>query len=277
MKVLLTTALSSFVALGTVSAWAADASTDVNGDQTQDQTINPDDQSGAYGSDTQQPATGEDVTKPKTEEVVPVIPVVPVVPEADTEHHRDDALTAADLDRAERHRNPMAGVGITAGAGVTGFANSNVNNIIDPGVDYQVKLDFGTHSPLGLEAGYIGSAQNISARGLDNSAVLISNGVEGDLKLKLGAGLVQPYVMGGAAWRRYDITNESFNTSDVRDQDDVFELPVGAGIGWNYGGLLVDGRAAYRFAMQENLLPGVGSSDLGLDAWSFTLRAGWQF
>ena len=37
-------------------------------------------------------------------------------------------------------------------------------------------------------------------------------------------------LVGGASWVRYSIVNSRVNTSDVRDSDDVFAIPVGAGL-----------------------------------------------
>ena len=55
------------------------------------------------------------------------------------------------------------------------------------------------------------------------------------------------------------------NTSDVSDQDDVLEVPMGIGIGYRYQGLIFDARAAYRLAVDEDLVPasdGDGASEL---------------
>ena len=82
----------------------------------------------------------------------------------------------------------------------------------------------------------------MNALGLDPNAVLVSNGVEGDLRLNLGTWYVQPFVFGGASWVRYDITNENFNTSDVANSDDTFAIPVGGGIAYNYRNFMLDAR-----------------------------------
>ncbi len=289
MKFLLKTALSAFVALGMMAtANAQDDESQVQDPMVEEELPVEEEDTGAYGEEPQQPPAeelGHDRPMPSGEmrteeetEVVPVIPVVPVDPDAVDEEERTGVITApVEEEVEEEDRRPMFGLGVSAGAGVTGFANDNANDIIDPGVDYTARLHVGGNSPIGLEAGYVGSAQNIDTTGLDNSAVLISNGVEGALRLNLSTGVVQPYVIGGLAWRRYDITNEDFNTSSVNDEDDILEVPVGAGLAWRYGGALVDGRANYRFASQEDLIPGVNNDDLGLDTWSFTLRAGWEF
>jgi hypothetical protein len=295
MKFLLTTALSAFVALGTATVHAQeDETTDPYGEEAAEEVDEQiDEESGAYGEEAQPPATeemeqpapaGEQGMEGEETETVPVIPVVPVDPdEIERDQERvmegDAEMTEEEKARDEEvsRRAPTAGIGVSAGAGVIGFSNGDVNDIIDPGVAYTARLHVGGNSPIGFEAGYIGSAHNVDAAGLDGDSVLVSNGIEGAVRLNLGTGLVQPYVLGGLAWRRYDITNEDFNTSDVREEDDVLEIPVGAGLAWRYGGVLVDGRAAYSFATQEDLLPGVEDDDLGLDSWNFTLRAGFEF
>ena len=80
-------------------------------------------------------------------------------------------------------------------------------------------------------------ADAISALGVDSSAMLVGNGVQGALRLNGTIDApVQPFVFGGAAWRRYDLTNTSINTSDLAGSDDVLEIPMGVGLSGRWAG-----------------------------------------
>jgi hypothetical protein len=162
-------------------------------------------------------------------------------------------VTPPDDDYGERER---AGIAITAGAGASGFTNSNLRGETEFGGDWGVRLTFGTRSPLAFEASYIGSAQRIEALGLDDNAYLVSNGAQGALRFNITADLpVQPFLFAGLAWRRYDLANTATNLSDVDDVDNVVELPLGAGIAGKAAGLIIDVRGEFRPAFDEDLLP----------------------
>lgn len=149
-----------------------------------------------------------------------------------------------------------AGVSLAAGGGASGFTNDALRNTTDVGGDWDVRATVGTRSPIAFEGSYIGSAQQINALGLDDSAVLVGNGVQGALRLNATVDLpVQPFVFAGAAWRRYDLTNTNQNLSDVQGEDDVLEVPMGAGIAAHLGGLVLDVRGEFRASAMEDLMP----------------------
>jgi hypothetical protein len=90
---------------------------------------------------------------------------------------------------------------------------------------------------------------------------------------------VQPFVYGGGAWRHYDLTNESFNTSDVANHSDVFELPVGVGVAGYIMGFMGDVRAEYRGAWGDEIIaePDRNSSSAiigDMDRWAVTASLG---
>lgn len=176
------------------------------------------------------------------------------------------------------------GVGIAAGGGAGGFINDNLRGATDPGGDWDVRAIFGTRSPLAVEASYIGSAQPISALGVDNNAVLVGNGVQGALRLNATFNLpVQPFAYAGAAWRRYDVTNTATNTSDLRDSDNVLEVPMGLGIAGHYEGLLLDMRGEFRLARNADLLPNTSATTLAnsdfasMNRWGVNANIGMEF
>lgn len=150
-------------------------------------------------------------------------------------------------------REPM-GFSITAGGGLTQFINPTVQDFTDPGGLWGVRAAYGTRSRVALEAAYLGSAQNIEALGLDEDAVLLSTGLDATARLNLLTGAWQPYVTVGAAWKRYDLVRADINTSSVRDDDNVFEVPLSLGVSYRFRNLVIDGRAAFRPAVGSGLL-----------------------
>jgi hypothetical protein len=141
-----------------------------------------------------------------------------------------------------------------------------------------VTVGYGIQRYLGLESSYIGSAQSIDALGLDTSAVLVGNGVQGAVRVNVLTTAFQPFIYGGAAWRHYNLTNENFNTSDVADSDDVLEVPAGVGISWVYRGVLLDARGEYRFAFEEDMVPSLTRADTaGMDRWGVSANIGFSF
>lgn len=158
--------------------------------------------------------------------------------------------------RDQRSMLERLGVGITAGGGVAGFTDSELRDTTGDGGDWDVRATFGTRSLLAFEASYLGSAQTIDSLGLDDSAILVGNGIQGNLRVNaMPDFVVQPFAFGGVAWRRYDLTNADTNTSAVNDSDDVIEFPVGVGVAYRYRGLLLDARGEVRFATEEDLVP----------------------
>jgi hypothetical protein len=176
------------------------------------------------------------------------------------------------------------GMAISAGGGVTDFLDNDAEDMTEIGGAWDVRLALGTRSWIGLEAGYIGSMHDIAALGLDPDAALMSNGLEGLVRVNLGTFAIQPYAVGGVGWSRYELVNDDFNTSSVNDEDDVLTVPVGAGLSTylgrgEAGAFMLDARFTYRAAFREDLLdPGTGNEEQeDLDNWAATLRLGYEF
>lgn len=173
---------------------------------------------------------------------------------------------------------PMSriGVAIAAGGGAGGFVNDTLRNATDVGGNWDVRATIGTRSPIAFEGSYIGSAQGINALGLDNNAVLVGNGAQGALRLNATLDFpVQPFAYGGLAWRRYELTNTNRNLSDVRDNDDVLEVPLGVGIAGKASGLILDLRGEYRIARNADLIPNVNADTLTSSSSDFAAMNRW--
>jgi hypothetical protein len=208
------------------------------------------------------------VPPPATTVVTPPTPVV-VVPNAER------PVNVNVYPRRE------VGMSVSLGGGVGEFSDSALRDRTGVNGEYEARVQLGTRSPIALEAAYVGTAGSIDALGLDDNAVLLSNGVEGLARVNFGVGRIQPFVVGGASWVRYSIVNSKINTSDVRDRDDVFAVPVGAGLATYMGdtGFMADVRFMYRFTFNDDLIqPTPTNSDgTSLANWNVSLRLGYAF
>lgn len=198
----------------------------------------------------------------------------------------DPVTFADDDDPSDDHLMTRFGMALTVGGGIVDFMDDDARALGDMGGAWEARLTVGTRSPLAIEAAYVGSAHNIDALGLDGSAVLLGTAVETDLRVNFATGPVQPYVFGGIGYTRYDVTNEDFNTSSVNDSEQMGHLPLGAGIGTQWGGFLLDVRGTVRPAFEDDLVdePALEDDPLDendtatdLDTWSVAARLGWEF
>ncbi len=163
------------------------------------------------------------------------------------------------------------GMSVEGGGGVTGFLDNDIRDVTKTGGGYNVRLTYGTRSPIALEAAYVGSTQAIDALGLDRNALLMSNGAEGLARVNLATGMWQPFVAAGVAWRHYNIRSD-VNTSNVKDTDDVVEIPAALGLAFRNKGFLVDARAGYRQSFSNDLL---GTANLS--SWQGNVNLGVEF
>ena len=208
----------------------------------------------------------------------PVVTETVVVTKAEptyTPVYTEPLYVASDKPFLERY-----GVGFVIGGGVEGFTNDSMRNSTQDGGNWDVRAIFGTRDWVGFEAAYIGSAQSIDALGLDNDALLVGNGAQANLRLNLTKdSLVQPFAFAGAAWRRYNLRNVSVNTSDVRDSDDVLEIPMGVGLAYKYQGFMIDARGEFRAATGEDLMPSLTSTGerAEMHRWGVNANIGYAF
>ncbi|HEY4219880.1 MAG TPA: hypothetical protein VGO62_01025, partial [Myxococcota bacterium] len=151
---------------------------------------------------------------------------------------------------------------------------------------WDARLGVGSRSIIGLEADYQGGARNINALGLNDSAYLMNNGIEGLVRLnvpitKFASGsILEPYAFGGAGWQHYSLNNVTTNTSDVESADDVLDIPVGVGLDLGIKGFTIDGRVTYRQALYSSLFGGDAGSSFAsnsLNSWGAGASLGFEF
>jgi hypothetical protein len=174
---------------------------------------------------------------------------------------------------------PRIGAAFLVGGGFQDFSRSNARNVTGQGGYWNARLIFGTRQFVGFEAAYVGSARDINALGLASNAMLVSNGAEGVLRINVpiqmrGDALIEPFAFGGAGWSRYHVTRSATNTSDIAPNDDVLEVPYGAGLGFSAAHFMADARFTYRSSFYNDLLRTTGGR---LDNWSAGGQIGFEF
>jgi hypothetical protein len=177
-----------------------------------------------------------------------------------------------------RSAGPPSGYGIdfALGGGVTNFTGASARGVSSPGGQWNARLTLGTRLPVGLEASYLGSAQDLTAAGLDERAYLLGNGAEAALRLALPIArdqwLVSPFAIAGFGWTHYSLQRTSFNASDILGSDDVYSIPLGAGLSGTFYGVTADARFTYRPTFSDEMLGGRDMSN-----WAVTGNLGYEF
>lgn len=168
----------------------------------------------------------------------------------------------------------IKGLGMEAevGGGVQRFIDSGATSVMNTGGAWTARLIVGTRTHIAGEAAYVGTAQTMNALGLSDNAVLLSNGVEGAVRINVLTGDWQPYALAGYTWRRYTITNSAVNTSSVADAANVSEIPVAMGLAYRFKGLVADVRFGLHNAFSSSLLP-----QTNLSSFSVNGKVGFEF
>ena len=142
------------------------------------------------------------------------------------------------------------GGALMVGGGYEDFTNSTLNNMTSGAGAWNARVVAGTRQFVGLEAAYVGAARNIDALGLSNDATLISNGVEGNVRVNIPivrqVSMIEPFGFVGLGWSHYHVGNTQTRTSDLAANDDVMTVPLGAGLEYSYKAFIADARFTYR-------------------------------
>ncbi len=168
----------------------------------------------------------------------------------------------------------ISGMGMDAeiGGGVQDFIDRGATGITNIAGNWTARLILGTRSHLAGEAAYVGSAMGMNVLGLSDTAVLVSNGVEGALRFNVLTGDWQPYALAGYTFRRYTIQNSAVNTSSVLNADNVSEIPLAVGIAYRAQGFVGDLRFNYNNAFNSKLIP-----DTNLSTYGVSAKVGFEF
>lgn len=171
------------------------------------------------------------------------------------------------------------GLGFMVGGGFESFADDQMESFADEGGSWDARVVIGTREMGAVELGYSGSLHEIDALGIDDDAKLLSNGATVAFRYNIGTFAFQPYLHAGAGWRRYELVDEGINTSVVDDADNVWLVPLGGGFSTRFGNFLIDARATYTHAIDENLIrtPTGSAADVNLNTWGISGHLGFEF
>jgi hypothetical protein len=172
---------------------------------------------------------------------------------------------------------------LNIGAGSGRFISDIGNAATGPEANWNLRALFGADSVVGLEAAYVGSAQSISGLGLEDNNLLLSNGVEGDVRLapRIDAGSVEvtPFGFAGLGYGYYNIVGEDVSaTASVEEDDHIMTLPAGVGLEVGLGPVDLEGRFTYRHAFDSDLFgESNGFDERSLSTWNLGAGIGFEF
>ena len=171
-------------------------------------------------------------------------------------------------------------IAVEVGGGYASFGAKGLRDITQNGGEWDARAIIGTHTVLGAELAYVGTANELNGRmpGINSNAWIASNAFEGNLRLATPALRmlpVQVFGFAGAGYNRFSLNNvNGINTSPLRGSDNTFVLPAGGGLQFNIGEhVAVDGRFTYRAIFDENLF----GRDHNADMYTATARVGYVF
>jgi hypothetical protein len=157
----------------------------------------------------------------------------------------------------------MRGLTVLLGGGVEGYTSALASEI-NPGVAYGATLILKPTKVLGLEVGYSGAANNFDR---DEVAVsgrsgpdMIRNGAHAVATVGLTAAPLQPYVLAGIGLSRHNVRADVAGFQD----DNVGNVPVGAGLRLHVGSFTADARLNYNVLFDQEFAAGLPTTDVNL-------------
>jgi hypothetical protein len=170
------------------------------------------------------------------------------------------------------------GVGLLVGGGFEDFTNSRLRDVTGNGGYWTARVVAGTREYVGMEAAYVGDARSISGLGLGSDSRLVSNGLQGSLRLNLpimrGPSLIEPFGFVGVGWSHYTVSQNNAAVSDLTSRDDVLTLPYGGGLEYSYRGFMADARFTYTQTYYNNLTQTIGGN---LNNWGVGGQIGFEY
>lgn len=180
------------------------------------------------------------------------------------------------------------GVGVDVGGGVMGFVGSRLRETTSMGGLWSFRAALGTHTPLALELGYIGSATAINGQLGPAQATMIGRTFESSVRFTaLPHAVWSPYVFAGLGWQHYTINDRSFELSDtgIRTADDLLVMPMGLGAAYRYHAVVTEVRGTFRLASGANMVLDNPQTALEtgqgtyapMHSWDASLNVGYEF
>ena len=206
---------------------------------------------------------------PPAEPVTPVEETPPPAPVAEVPPPMPQYETAPGQQRG--YGSPF-GFGLLVGGGYQDFTGGNAKALTSPGGGWDVRMVAGLRSYIGFEAAYVGTAANVQVLNVNNNSTLISNGLEGALRLNIpiirGFSMFEPYGFAGVGWSSYRVTNNTPAFTDFSTvSDNVMTVPLGGGLAYAYKAFMIDARGSWVPTYFNNILLTSNGTTNNLNHW----------
>lgn len=212
---------------------------------------------------------------------------VNTAPAAQTAVAAPSSTFLGDFGRRDKFGGAIAEVKVGVGGG--DYTEDNIQNQTSAGPSWDVRGVFGGHTPIGVEAAYVGSSRNVdNPAGAIGDTQLVSNGLEGDLRLalpiKAGEILdIRPFAFGGVGWQYMSFWGDGSvdRANRAADPGDhIMTIPAGLGLDVGIGPLNLEARGTYRHAIGSDLFGDAGSQfddPNALHSWNVGGSVGVEF
>ena len=174
------------------------------------------------------------------------------------------------------------GVSFQLGGGLGGFTDSSVNNISSSEVGgvWQFRTTIGSHTPLGLDLAYNGSAYDVQDFSGVTTDTLIGTNFEGALRWNILPHYAwNPYIFAGVGWQHYDLNDNTLTRADsgIGSSDDLAVFPMGAGLAYrDSSGFTGELRGTFRASATSSFIQDATGADADLHTWETSLSVGYE-
>jgi hypothetical protein len=166
-------------------------------------------------------------------------------------------------------------ISLVTGAGPTNyFGGSLPATHTDVGALWDARATFGAHSIIALEAGYVGSINNVDTNSGGHGHIS-SQGFDTDFRLQLPT-VVQPYIFAGLGYNHMAVDRQgNLGTQFTQQDDNQVTIPAGGGVtGYVGNHITLDLRGSYRLLPDNNITI---MSTSAIHQWYAQARVGYTF
>jgi len=187
--------------------------------------------------------------------------------------------------RADERLPSGYGVTTVLGAGFSGFTDRAMRDTVSNNLGglWDVRFTLGSHTPLALDIGYVGTAAKINALSGAKWGTLVGTTAEAALRFNiLPHHAWNPYVFAGVGWQHYDINGIVFTMGDtgMNSADNSVVFPIGTGISYRDAGLVVDVRGTFRANANAGLVldaTSMTNTFAPMHAWEASAAVGYEY
>lgn len=184
---------------------------------------------------------------------------------------------------SEKEKSANQGLSVALQGGVAGYT-SKLAPRIEPGGGWGLLVAAQPTPIIGLELSYLGASNYIDDPLAGGGSRIVRTAGQADIKFSLLPRAVEPYLFGGIGLNRATIRNNNPVAASAGYQPDTFgSVPVGGGVNFHAGRLLVGARGTYDWLFSQSFAPRSSDGKLGItgapfgDIWRAELNLGGTF